>query len=439
MTEQLAVPHLWMDVTTSARGRGSHATGTLRIERQLAAALAQSFGSQLRFCRYDPLRQSFVETPPPQPHPATAAAPGQPRRGPGARDSRSESLGKRLERMVRLQAKEALKRVHQWRSKADPTTTFPAAKRGDVLLLGGETWGERYDFDVLARIRRERGVRLAAICQDLIPLTHPQFFESACFIERYRDYVSFLLANADLLLVFSNDVDAELRRASKQSVPLAGRVARITLGSDLTPVSDPRPPQTEQPLQPGGFVLSVSTIQSRKNFDLLYRLWRRFAEAGRDVPRLVIVGQRGFGSSDLLWQIEHDPLLARSVVLLHRVSDGELAWLYENCAFTLYPSFVEGWGLPVAESLAYGKLCIASNASAIPEPGAGLAVHLDPNDFMAWHEAVLRFAGDENARRELEHKIRSDYRRLTWADTARGLTDELRKMLGEAATATPER
>jgi glycosyltransferase involved in cell wall biosynthesis len=439
MTDQLAVPHLWMDVTTSARARGSHATGTLRIERQLAAALAQSFGSQLRFCRYDPLRQGFVETSLPQLSSAAPAVHGQARRGPGARDARSESLGKRLERMVRVRAKDVVRRFHRWRHKADTTATFPAATPGDVLLLGGETWGERYDFEVLARIRRERGVRLAAICQDLIPLTHPQFFESEGFIERYRNYVRFLLANADLLLVFSNDVEAELRRAAKQLVPLAGRVARITLGSDLAPVSGPQPPKTALPLQPGGFVLSVSTIQSRKNFDLLYRLWRRFAEAGRDVPRLVIVGQRGFGSADLLWQIEHDPLVASSLVLLHRASDGELAWLYENCAFTLYPSFVEGWGLPVAESLAYGKLCIASNSSAIPEPGSGLAVHLDPSDFMAWHDAVLRFSSDEQARRELELRIKSDYHPLTWADTARGLTDELRKMLGEDAPAPPKR
>src|SRR5207247_4170450 len=132
-----------------------------------------------------------------------------------------------------------------------------------------------------------------------------------------------------------------------------------------------------------------STIQSRKNFDLLYRLWRRFSEQNRpETPKLVIVGRKGFGSSDLLWQISRDPFVQQSITLLHRVSDAELSWLYRNCLWTLYPSFYEGWGLPISESLAHGKYCLASNTSSIPEAGQGLIQLLDPLDFRAWHDCL---------------------------------------------------
>jgi glycosyltransferase involved in cell wall biosynthesis len=186
-------------------------------------------------------------------------------------------------------------------------------------------------------------------------------------------------------------------------------------------------------LTPNGFVITVSTIQSRKNNDLLYRVWRRFAEDRRAVPRLVIVGQRGFGSADLLWQIEHDPLVRESISVLHHVSDGELAWLYGHCRFTLYPSLVEGWGLPVSESLAHGKLCVAANTSSLPEAGAGLALHLDPFDFRAWHDTILSLVGDPAKLTAAEQRIRAAYHRKTWPETAADLAAVLKRLMAAAA------
>ena len=62
------------------------------------------------------------------------------------------------------------------------------------------------------------------------------------------------------------------------------------------------------------------------------------------------------------------------------LTDADLKVLYEGCLFTLFPSFYEGWGLPVTESLAFGKPCIASNRSSIPEAGGKLARYIDPNN-----------------------------------------------------------
>ena len=174
------------------------------------------------------------------------------------------------------------------------------------------------------------------------------------------------------------------------------------------------------------FVLSVSTIQSRKNFDLLYHLWRRLTEEGvADLPTLVIVGQPGFGSNDLLWQIEHDPLIRQNIVHLRHAHDEELSWLYQNCLWTLFPSFYEGWGLPLSESLALGKYCLASNTSSLPEAGAGFAKHIDPLDFAAWRQAVLELMSSPDALARIEANIRAGYRPVTWAQSAGILAKEL--------------
>ena len=173
----------------------------------------------------------------------------------------------------------------------------------------------------------------------------------------------------------------------------------------------------------------MSTIQARKNFDLLYRLWQKFAIEGTSgLPHLVIVGREGFGAADLLQQMRNDPSIARSVTILNTVSDAELAWLYANCAFTLYPSWYEGWGLPLSECLAYGKTFIASDRSSLPEAGQGLGIHLDPYDLVAWGREVVRLTADVEARRAMEERIVSERRLPSWADCARDIAGEIDRL-----------
>jgi glycosyltransferase involved in cell wall biosynthesis len=125
-----------------------------------------------------------------------------------------------------------------------------------------------------------------------------------------------------------------------------------------------------------------------------------------------------YGSQDLLQQIAHDHQTRDKIVILHRTSDEELSWLYQNCLRTMYPSFYEGWGLPVSESLAYGKYCLASNSSSLPEAGAGLVNHLDPLDFAAWLEAVTELMRSPERLAAVEGLIRARYCPMTWERSA---------------------
>ena len=107
------------------------------------------------------------------------------------------------------------------------------------------------------------------------------------------------------------------------------------------------------------------------------------AKHGDRTPLLVVVGMVGWGVGDLLARIARNPGVASRFLHLDMVADDGLAWLYEHALFTVYPSLVEGWGLPVVESLAFGTPCIASPVPAVVEASRGLVPTLDPLDLPA--------------------------------------------------------
>ncbi len=228
--------------------------------------------------------------------------------------------------------------------------------------------------------------------------------------------VGSLSLDADLVVCISEATRRDFVAWAAARGGARGTVATLRLGDDRPATPPAAPPPELADLVPGRFVLAVSTIQVRKNYDLLYALWRRLRERDTpDLPVLVIAGRRGWLASDLLTLIEKDKLTEGHIRICDDPDDTALAWLYANCRFTLYPSLYEGWGLPIAESLAYGKACIASETSSMPEVGRGLALHLDPLDFMAWQREIERLIADDARLAALEARIRAGFRPHSWA------------------------
>jgi glycosyltransferase involved in cell wall biosynthesis len=432
-------PRIWVDLTTSIRLVVLPPVGITRVECCYAAALARHLPDRVGFCRFDPNLGEFrvVDR-------ATAdwaldldrrirAAPQPKRRGP------IRQAGRDFERRFRLGRRQVFWGIVRVCLALRSALGRPAARPpggagaggadggggqpleivsfrpGELLLLGGETW-TRHDMKQLRALREQDGVRLVFLCYDLVPVKFPQFHmpESVADFERF---IEFIIREGSLVLCISESTrrDLEWFARAKQLTLHQARV--IALGHSLSPPS-PDPPLDLPPrVRPGGYVLYVSTIQVRKNHQLLYHVWRRLAERrGDDPPFLVFAGIVGWLVDDLMAVIGRDPLVASRIVILSRTTDAELAWLYRNSLFTVYPSLYEGWGLPISESLAHGKICIASNTSSMPEAGQGLALELDPLDYAAWYREIESLIDDPRRRTTLESEIAARYRRLDWAE-----------------------
>ena len=152
-------------------------------------------------------------------------------------------------------------------------------------------------------------------------------------------------------------------------------------------------------LDPGQFVLLVSTIEPRKGHRLVYRVWLRLIAQG--VPqatgfKLVFAGRPGWMVDNLLANIRSDTQTAGQILMIHDADDDMLAALYDGAAFCVYPSLYEGYGLPVIEAFSHGKAVLSSNGGALSELVQGyLLPRPDRRAGLVRHDAAMDriFAG----------------------------------------------
>src|SRR5581483_8319652 len=164
--------------------------------------------------------------------------------------------------------------------------------------------------------------------------------------------------------------------------------------------------------EPGSYVLIVATIEARKNHILLFRIWRRLLEEmpPDSVPTLVCAGSVGWLVADLMAQLDNADYLGGKIMLVENPTDAELDALYRGCLFTVFPSLYEGWGLPVTESLAFGKPCVISNRTSLPEAGGELARYFDPENAEDAYTAIRAMIDNPADLREWQDRIERDFR-----------------------------
>ena len=184
-------------------------------------------------------------------------------------------------------------------------------------------------------------------------------------------------------------------------------------------------------------MLYVSTIEIRKNHQLLVNVWRRLVKQyGADfVPTLIFVGKVGWLIDDLLADLEASNYLDGKIMLVSDLSDAELRECYRTCLFTVFPSLCEGWGLPIAESLAQGRFCVASNRTSIPEVGGDLIDYFDPTNEDDAFAKIERLLLDLVYLTEREAQLRTKYRPRTLTDCVHALVAALDQTTSSVKTA----
>lgn len=166
------------------------------------------------------------------------------------------------------------------------------------------------------------------------------------------------------------------------------------------------------------YVLTVGTVQPRKNYQMLIRAFAPLAD--RMPHNLVIAGGKGWLYDDIMSEVISHKLQGR-VLFTGFVEDEDLPSLYSAATLFVFPSLYEGFGLPLLEAMACGVPVINSNRSSLPEISEGVTIQLPPDQPQAWTEAMQWLLDDPVRRAQLVAAGFNRSKQFSWEKSARRL------------------
>lgn len=411
-----ASPRLWIEIDDLVRyfDGSSTPTGIGRVQLELLPRLIERYPNRISLCRIGRSANDVQMVSPK--HLAAlvggldvqhAGRPAKPLQNP---------LTRALLRRLRAALDAMLHAPHARTSFAN------LVKRGDVLVSLGASWTHhRYGQSVRA-LRQRYGMRFALLIHDILPISHPQYVHQA-HIPNFRRWLDDMSLGWDVVLTPSRASADFLTDFLISEGATPPPTFPIPFGFGLSPMAE----TFVSPLETDPYVLFVSTIEIRKNHILALRVWQQLvARHGPErIPKLIFAGKMGWGVDELRRALAACDNLNGKVRIVSSLSDAEIARAYKDCLFTIFPSFCEGWGLPVSESIKLGKFCVASNATSIPEIAGDAIDYFDPHDEQDAFSTIERVILQPDYLKRREDFLRQEMRIPTWDDTAAAIVSIL--------------
>lgn len=295
-----------------------------------------------------------------------------------------------------------------------PTAFFPSNRplRRALYLNVGHTGLDRPSHAAWAH---RTGVRPFYFIHDLIPLTHPEYCRPGEPPKHARRVGALLALGAGVIGNSRHTLDHLAAFAEGRGKMPMPPVLVAPLGIPIPPAGQAIAPASPAVAQP--YFVMLGTIEGRKNHLFILNIWAEMARRlGPACPQLVIIGQRGWECEQAVDMLERCEAIKGHVVELSRCDDAALRAYMHGARALLFPSFVEGYGLPLVEALADGTPVIASDLGVFRELAADIPDYLSPIDGLGWMRAIEDYAREDSPLRAAQMARMSGWRAPTWED-----------------------
>jgi glycosyltransferase involved in cell wall biosynthesis len=278
---------------------------------------------------------------------------------------------------------------------------------GNIFLNTGHTGLHE---DAYVAMLRKLGVRPVFVVHDLIPITHPEYCRVGEDVKHQRRMQHVLTLGYGVIANSQATLNDLRQFAAQTQLPVPPAVVGLLAPGPAHCVASSRP--VNEP-----YFVVLSTIEPRKNHILLLQIWRRLVEQyGEHTPRLLVIGQRGWECENVVDLLERCAVLKDFVIELADCSDEALVNYLYHAQALLFPSFAEGYGMPLVEALALGVPVIASDLPVFHEIAADIPEYIDPLDGLRWAEWIMDYAHPGSVLRAAQLQRISHFKTPNWGE-----------------------
>ncbi len=298
------------------------------------------------------------------------------------------------------------KRMQAYELKHNPIVHQVDFKENDVIVVLQAYWITPNYTNSIGKAKKAYNIRCYPFIHDVIPFLTPHLIPNINTLVQQR-----LLLNISDGAVTSTQYTKDIMFESKKisfAMPFEKDQVVITpFGSSKFQSNEDKTNYIVHKQCNGqDFVLMVGTIEPRKNHIYMVEIWEKlYQKHGDKLPLLIIAGRKGWKAEHLLNLLASKNYIDNKVKILYGLSDEHVDGLFKHCLFTAFPSFSEGWGLPIHESLRYNKLCIASNHPVLQDVGKHLCEYVNPYDVNDGLKMVEHYLFNAEKRHEKEALI----------------------------------
>lgn len=327
-------------------------------------------------------------------------------------------------------------RLHAEMRAIDPNLVYDVAWGRKFI----EAYSKAYDniwivlpFGIPPREWQDiKGIRYAHYCNDLIAISNPEFFTEEARAEVVS--ISQWLKDTDVILAISEHTKREIGNyigleAEQKTIVVYCAADTLVFSSKAASRFEEAEVRARLSLAPGdSYVLSVSTIEIRKNLEACVKAYDKLKKYGRNDIKLILTGMNGWKTEELLKAIERlDDETKEGIVFTGFVSDQELATLYRNASCFWYMSKAEGFGLPPLESMLCGTPVVCSNKGALPEVVGKGGILCDPNDYIRVALETTRIIDDQKYRAKFSAEAKLQAAKFDWGKSADNIVMHLER------------
>jgi glycosyltransferase involved in cell wall biosynthesis len=280
-------------------------------------------------------------------------------------------------------------------------------------------------YPIPEQIKRSNTLKKVITVYDLIPVLYPKFFKNqqsglihdvlksidkdtwvTCISQATKNDLCNYLPSLDPSRVFVTHLAASALFYQCQDQAMIENI-RVKFG-----------------IPEGQYMLSLSTLEPRKNIIQTIRCFTRLVKEGsiKDIS-LVLAGIRGWDFDDIFNEIAASPEIRERIIVTGYVSDKDMAPLYSGAIMFVYPSFYEGFGLPPLEAMQCGVPVITSNTSSLPEVVGEAGMMVDPQDADELCQAMLKIYNSAEARQKMSLDSLAQAQKFSWKRCAEQTID----------------